>query len=390
MPKDPILTRDFLLVFVANLLQGLSFFLFIHLPRFLTDLGADEVEIGLLIGVTAVAAIASRPTIGRVMDTKGRRPVIITGGILNVVAIFLYLTVTSLGSWLYVVRIMHGVSEGLMFTALFTYGADVVPASRRTEGLALFGVSGFIPMALGGLLGDLILQWAGFNELFLTAAAFGIGAWFIGVALPERSPHLDDAQKGAGFLSAVRQRDLLPIWWMTGIFSVVLTSYFTFLRTFVDDNGFGSVGAFFVAYSATAILLRLFFAWLPERVGEKRVLFPSLVSLGVGFLVLALAGDGTAVIVAGVLTGAGHGYAFPILFGFTLNRAPVADRGSALAFFTALFDVGVLIGGPMLGLIITRSGYPAMYTASAVVLLAGTVTYAVWDKKHDERSATAA
>lgn len=383
MSRDRILTRDFLLVFAANALQGLSFFLFIHLPRFLTDVGADEVQIGLIIGVTAIAAIASRPTIGRLMDTRGRRPVILVGGVLNFVTIFLYLTVSSLGVWIYVVRVLHGVAEGMMFTALFTYGADVVPASRRTEGLALFGVSGFIPMALGGVLGDLILDWSGFDELFLTAAVFGILAWLIGIALPERAPHIDHDQKGAGFLSAVRQKDLLPLWWVTGIFSLVLTSYFTFLRTFVDESGFGSVGAFFMAYSITAILLRSFFAWLPERVGEKRVLYPAFATLGLGFMALALADGGAMVLLAGVLTGAGHGYVFPILFGFTVNRASVSDRGSALAFFTALFDVGVLVGGPILGLIITVSGYPAMYTTATVILFAGVVIYALWDRKHD-------
>jgi len=389
MPRDRILTRDFALAFAANVLQGLSFFLFIHLPRFLTDLGADEVGIGLIIGVTAIAAIASRPTIGRIMDTRGRRPVIIVGGILNFMTIFLYLTVNSLGIWIYVVRVLHGVAEGMMFTALFTYGADVVPASRRTEGLALFGVSGFIPMAFGGVLGDLILEWSSFDELFLTAAGLGIMAWLIGIVLPERAPHIDHDQKGAGFMSAITRKDLRPLWWMTAIFSLVVTSYFTFLRTFVDESGFGSVGGFFAAYSATAILLRLFFAWLPERVGEKRVLYPAFVSLGIGFLLLAMAESGAAIAVAGVFAGAGHGYAFPILFGFTVSRAPVADRGSALAFFTALFDVGVLVGGPLLGVIITISGYPAMYTAAAAILAAGVVSYALWDKRYDQLAARA-
>ena len=386
MPRDLILTRDFALVFAANVLHGLSFFLFIHLPRFLTDIGADEVDIGLIIGVAAIAAIVSRPKIGRAMDTRGRRPVIIVGGILNIVAILLYLSVTSLGIWIYVVRVLHGVAEGMMFTVLFTYGADVVPASRRTEGLALFGVSGLIPMALGGVLGELILHWFGFDELFLVAAVFAILAWLMGFALPERAPHVDREQKGAGFLSAIRRRDLLPLWWMTGIFSLVLTSYFTFLRTFVDTVGFGSVGMFFAAYSVTAILLRLFFGWVPQRVGEKRVLHPALASLGLGLLVLATAKSGSAIALAGILAGVGHGYAFPILFAFTVARAPVRDRGSALAFFTALFDVGVLIGGPAFGVMIAVSGYPAMYTAAAVILVAGAVTFAFWDRKHDPRA----
>ena len=383
MPRDRLFTRDFAFVSAANVFQGLSFFLFIHLPLFLTGVGADEVEIGLLVGVTAIAAISVRPAIGKLLDTRGRKPVILIGGVINTTAALLYMTVSTLGIWVYVVRILHGVGLGAMFTSLFTYGTDVVPASRRTEGLALFGVSALLPLALAGLLGDVILGWSGFDALFLTAASFGVLAFAMTTTLTERAPTLAEGARPAGFLAAIKQRNLLPIWWVTGILTLVITSYFTFLRTFVDEVGFGSVGVFFAAYAGTAIVLRLAFAWLPARVGEKTVLYPALASLAVGLLVMAQARSGTHVALAGLLCGVGHAYALPILLGFTVTRAPVGDRGSAVAFFTMLFDVGALSGGPLLGAVIAGFGYPAMFRTGAVILAGGVVSYALWDRRHD-------
>lgn len=368
---------------LANLFQGMSFFLFIHLPRYLEDLGANAVLIGVIIGVTAIASILSRPTIGTIMDTRGRRPVILVGNVVNVGAILLYLTVSSLGPWIYIVRIIHGVAEASLFTALFTYGADVVPASRRTEGLALFGVSGLLPIAFGGILGDIVLSRAGFDELFLTAAAFAFGALIISLWLPERAPALDESDEKTGYFAAIRRPDLLPIWLIIGVFSFVLTGYFTFLRTFIDEVGIGSVGLFFAFYAGTAIALRLAFAWLPARIGEKKVLFPALAAIAIGFVLLARVQTPTDIAIAGVLCGAGHGYAFPILFGFTVTRSPAAVRGATLSFFTALFDIGVLIGGPVLGIIISVSGYPAMYSFAAIAMTIGTVVYWRWDRRYD-------
>ena len=138
----------------------------------------------------------------------------------------------------------------------------------------------------------------------------------------------------------------MPLWWVTLVFSLALTAYFTFLKTFVIDTGIGSVGLFFSTYAATAIGLRLFAAWLPDRVGPKRVLYPALGSMVLGFIVLACATGSGAIAVAGVLCGAGHGYAFPIVMGMVVSRAAEADRGSAMAIFTGLFDVGALLGGP--------------------------------------------
>ena len=383
MTRERLFTRPFVLVSLANLFQGMSFFLFVHLPRYLEDLGANAVLIGVIVGVTAIASIASRPAIGTIMDTQGRRPVILVGNVVNVGAILLYLTVSSLGPWIYVVRIIHGVAEASLFTALFTYGADVVPASRRTEGLALFGVSGLLPIALGGLLGDVVLAQAGFDELFLTAAAFAFGALVISLWLPERAPALEDTKAKTGYFEAIRRPDLLPIWFIIGAFSLVLTGYFTFLRTFIDDVGIGSVGLFFAFYAGTAIALRLAFAWLPARVGEKKVLFPALAAIAIGFVLLARVETSVDVALAGVMCGAGHGYAFPILFGFTVTRSPVAVRGATLSFFTALFDIGVLIGGPLLGFIISVSGYPAMYGVAAALISIASVIYWRWDRRYD-------
>jgi MFS family permease len=105
---DRLLTKPFTVAFAANLLHGLSFFLFIHLPRYLSDLGAGAVEIGVIIGVTAVAAIVIRPALGRIMDTRGRRPVMLVGGALNSVVALLYLGISAIGPPLYLVRIITG------------------------------------------------------------------------------------------------------------------------------------------------------------------------------------------------------------------------------------------------------------------------------------------
>lgn len=382
MHQDRLFTPAFISVFAANLLNGMSFFLFVHLPGFLSDLGADETEIGLLFAVSAVAAIVIRPWLGAAIDQRGRRPVIAVTGLLNIVASLTYLTVSTLGPWLYIVRIVHGIAIGGTFTALVTIGADVIPASRRTEGLALFGVSGLLPIALGGLLGDFLVAGGNFDALFMTAGGLAVGAYALAMSLGESATNTEHGKRPS-YLAAIRQPSLLPLWWIVGVFSLVLTGYFTFMRTFVDSTGIGSVGIFFAFYATTAILVRVVGSRLPTRFGEKRVLMPALAALVVGFVVLARAESVVDVAVAGVLSGIGHGYAFPILFAFTVTRTPEEVRGASLSFFTALFDVGVLIGGPLLGAIIEGAGYPAMFLTAGALLTFAMVTYYVWDRRWD-------
>jgi MFS family permease len=315
------------------------------------------------------------------MDLRGRRVVILAGGALHTLVCALYLTVSDLGPWIYLLRIAHGLAEALLFTALFTYAADLVPARRRTEGIALFGVSGMLPIALGGLLGDWILARADFAAVFALAAALALVSFLLSLGLPERAraPALIEASRG--FRAALAQRDLVPLWWIGTLFALALASAFAFLKRFVDETGIGSVGGFFGAYAGMAVVMRLFFGRLPDRVGPKRVLFPALVSLATGYLVLAFAEAPRDVVIAGALCGAGHGYTFPILFGMVVTRASEADRGSATAIFTALFDLGVVLGGPLFGGLALSLGFSWAYAAAAAVVALGACVFAVWDRR---------
>src|SRR5258706_9824238 len=97
--QERLLTRPFVLLAVAHFFQALALHLNVHLPGFLKQLGAPEVEIGSVYALTAGVAIASRPFVGRVMDRRGRRVVILAGGSLHLLVCLLYLTVHARGMW---------------------------------------------------------------------------------------------------------------------------------------------------------------------------------------------------------------------------------------------------------------------------------------------------
>lgn len=373
------MSRQFLLCFGANFLQNLAFTLYLHLSGFLHELGADEVRIGMIVSLTAATAILWRPPLGTLMDARGRRGVILAGGVLNVAVCALYPTVHALGPWLYVVRAAHGVAEATLFTALMTHAADLLPAKRRTEGIGLYGISGLLPMSVSGVLGDVILRHGTYADLFHVSTAFALASLVLSLPLRDvRHPHDEPTR---GFVAALAQRDLVPLWFIGLVFATALTAQFTFVKTFVLETGIGSVGLFFTAYSIAAIVLRLGFAWVPERVGPKRVLVPALATLAVGYVLLAAATTPSAIAVAGACAGLGHGFVFPILSGLVVDRARTAERGAATAIFTALFDGGALVGGPLLGAVIRDVGYGAMFLCAAALVTVGGLVFLVMDRR---------
>ena len=378
MRQPPLFTRQFLFAFGSNLLMGVTFALFIHYAGFLTELGADEPQIGLIVGVGSLGSLLLRPYVGQLMDRIGRLPLLHAGNLINLASTVLYLTVTEISWWVYTLTIIHGFAEAILYTALTTYGADIIPAERRTEGLSFFGVSGQLPIALGGLLGDFILRRGDYSLLFGVSAGIGGLALLAGLTL--REVERSELEAARGFFHAVRQAPLLPLWLLSSTFAVAVVSFFTFLKTYVLDTGIGSVGTFFALYSATAILLRVVGNRLPRLFGEFRVLVASQIALALGLLSLAMASSDTGVAISGILCGAGHGFAFPILYSLVVTRSAGADRGSALSGFLSFFPLAGLFGAPILGGIIKGYGYAIMYTTVAACVAAATVAFVMWER----------
>ena len=375
-------TRAFILAWIANFLHSTGFHAYLHWPGWLEQRGADEVKIGLLFATLSIAAILARPFIGRLMDTRGRRVVTLSGGIIHVCATALYLWTDTLAGvpWgaLILVRVVHGVAEAALFSVLFTIAADIVPAERRAEGLAIFGVSGLVPLGLGGILGDVVIVAGDFAPLFWITGGCALLGLLASLPLPE-------TRRGGpsrSFLAAARAPELRSLWFVGTCFAVGLAAYFVFLKTYlITYPEIGSMSLFFSVYVAAAVFLRVGFGWMPERYGLIRVLSPALFIGCFGIAVLAVATGPAHLVIAGVACGTSHAFAFPILSALVVTRAQPDERGSAVALFTALFDLGVLVGGPSFGAGARFIGYRPTYAIAAAFVGVATVVFIVWDRR---------
>lgn len=392
--KPRLWTGAFALAWVANFLHSTGFHAFVHAPGWLELHGAGEVGIGVLMATFSVAAILARPVLGRLMDTRGRRLVVVTGGVFHVLTGLLYLGVDALAgtssapatfALIAGVRVVHGIAEAALFSVLFTYAADMVPEQRRAEGIALFGISGMIPLALGGLIGDWVIVDGDYRGLFATTTAVAAAALLCSAFLPETGRK---GRPGRSFFAAAAAPELRSLWVVGTAFAMGLAAYFVFLKTYLlDAPAVGTMGQFFTTYAIAAVALRLGFGWVPERVGLIRVLVPSMVVTAIGLVTIAMATSPIHLIAAAIACGVGHGFAFPILSALVVTRARPDERGSAVALFTALFDLGVLVGGPTFGLIVKLGSYPATFGFAAVLVAAVGVAFGLYERgRHSSSS----
>lgn len=370
---------NFSRVFIAAIFQELAWSLLIHLPGYLNELGATEALIGVLYAGSAVISLVFRPLLGRILDLTHRRTVLLVAGAMNIVVVLLLISTSAWGPYLWIVFLAQRTFQIALFTTMLTYGADSIPIGRRTQGLAIYGLSGLIPIAVGGLAGDLLIDMAGFNGLFLAAAASSITSWLVVWTLPVLP--VRGRQPRRSFWAALVQKNMLPLWFVSLLFAVGLESLFTFARTYVVDRQIGTAGMFFAAYGVAAAVTRIAGGGFYDRVPHRPLLVSSIAAYGLGIGALALAQGVPLFLTAAIVTGTAHGASFPLLSSEVVNRARVSERGSAMSTFTAIFDIALLAGAPAVGLLIDGFSYLVAFSVAGAALVLGALVYGFWDRR---------
>lgn len=372
-------TRPFPIIWTVGLFQEIAFSLMVNLPGRLYELGIEESGIGIAYSMSALAALLLRPWFGRVLDVVHRRTVLRVAGVGNIVAIAALAVIDESGLLLWGAFLLQRIVQVFLYTTALTYAADAVPVGLRTQGLALFGLSGLMPIAFANLIGDALLRLGGYPGVIAAAGVSSLIAWGLVWGLP-LLPVLGERPRRSFWAVAI-QRDMLPLWWITLTFSMGMETVFTFIRTYIDTVGISTMGTFFVVYGGTATLTRMLGGSRYDALPHRPMVVFGVAIQGIGLALVAFA-NGVAMVLSGaLLMGLAHGGVFPILSSEVVSRARTAERGSAVAMFTSLFDAALLIVAPLGGFLIEWAGYTRGFSTVAAILVAGAAVYAAWYRR---------
>lgn len=240
-----LLTRTFVLACAVQLTGSLAGAMYILFPLFVRSLGGTETTIGVLAGLGAASAVAIRWPLGVLLDRVGRKPIMIAATLCHMASSVGFLFVGELGRWCELLVMLNAMAAGAMFTSFVTYAADIVPVTRRAQGLAWFGMWGMMANGLSPLLGEWLQRTGGFQAYFLAAAALASACASIIVWLPnprmqrfEVAPTESRQRLHSGFVFLLA---------LTMLFGAAEASVFTFLAPFLTSQGEGNVGPVFFA-----------------------------------------------------------------------------------------------------------------------------------------------
>ncbi|HEU4371396.1 MAG TPA: MFS transporter [Methylomirabilota bacterium] len=368
---------------VTNFFFFLSLNGFVLLPLHIQQLGGTEIEIGLVMGIYSGVGILCQPLIGPWVDVIGRRPFMLLGIGLNLMAALLAVAPGGV-PLLALVRGLQGIGFSLFFVASFSYVVDIIPPAERGWALGIYGISGFVSTAVAPLIGEWIIRTAGFRALFVLSAALSLVPAALVWPLPETPrPGGLPARLAPGAVRAALEDVLHRHMVVAMFFGLGSGTVFAFLPTFAEDLGVTTLSLFYTAYSLSAIAVRVAGGRLIDTRGRRAVIVPSMFVQAAGTGLLALLGglvtrsSATPVLpglfAAGLMSGSAHGFLYPGLAALVTDATPAERRAAVVGIFSAMFLVGQTAGAFTFGWVANALGYGSMWAALTALLLLGSL-----------------
>ena len=377
------MTANFTLFFAFYVLTPL-------LPLYLSEhFGATKDVIGLVLSGYTITALLFRPFSGYVVDSFPRKTVLMIS--FGAFAIFFagYLAASTLLLFM-IVRTLHGGPFGALTVANSTVAIDVLPSSRRTEGIGYYGLSNNLAMALAPTIGIFIYRYShSFELLFWLALVVACVGWLV-----DSTVSLSAREMARPKSKLSLDRFFLVRGWLLGVNMVAFGFSFGVLSNYLAIYGkevmgiTGGTGAYFMLCSVGLILSRLQGGKalrqgrVTHNAGEGMVI--SLIGYTLFILMPTLAKCSMVNVQwsmvigyygSALLIGLGNGHMWPAFQNMTINVASNSQRGTANSTILISWDIGMGLGILVGGVIAEFLGYAAAFWTVVVVNASGVACF---------------
>lgn len=396
MAKDKLVSPSFCYILAANFLLYFAFYLIMPiLPFYLQEqFGADKSMIGFILSCYTIAALSIRPFSGYLLDTFARRPLYLLAYSAFMVIFAGYIVAGFLTVFI-ILRILHGLAFGMVTVSGNTIVIDILPSSRRGEGIGYYGLANNLAMSFGPMIGLFMHNSVSYTVIFACALASCLLGLFMASLV--KTPYKQPVKKEP--ISLDRFFLLKGTW--AGIALLMLSIPYgmttTYVAMYADEIGITVNSGLYFTFMAIGLAVSRLFSG--RQVDKGRVTL--VIALGMYLAIIsffALASleqlvawnlEFTSWLYIGIalLQGVAFGTMFPAFNTLFVNLAPNRQRGTATSTYLTCWDVGIGIGLVVGGSIAQHwGGFDYAYLFGACLSVVSTLFFLLKAGPHFNRN----
>jgi MFS family permease len=335
-------------------------------PFHILELGGSGLEAGLFLGFLTYSSAFSAPITGALGDRYGKRNLLLVAALALTGFSVLYAIAPSYQIVLGLV-LVHGVFWSCLLSSSSAYMTDIIPKSRRAEGLGYSGFASILAVAVAPWIGLWVFDHGGWTWLCLESAALNLIMAVIAWRLPKDIPHPD-------VRPSLHPADLVEWRVLVGAFTLFLYAFSyggitSFVAVYAEQVGVTPKALYFTAFCLAIIASRPFIGRYADRVGHARLIVPCLGLIVVGIAMLTFVSTRAGFIVSALIFGVGFGSAYPIFVAHLMHHVADDKRGATFGALIGAFDTGIGTGSIAIGWMSEHWGFSRAFGVAAALAL---------------------
>ena len=344
------------------------------LPIYLLDgLHASKSVVGIILSAYMIGALVMRPISGFLADQFPRKMLFLACGILFAAQFEGYLLFKAL-ALVGIVRALHGMSFGALSTSAATLAVDVIPIAKLGTGIGLYGMMGSLAMALGPMIGMLVLEAGSYDAVFITAMGCAAGGVLLGLLVRKQRVTLSRGEKISldRFFLKKGTYAFIGLVLMAFVYGLLVNYLSVFAR---ERHVMANPGYFFLLMSLGLVLSRLFAGGMIDKGYIGRLILGGKSAILLASLLFLFVPTETVFFGSAVAFGLGFGMMSPSYQTLFINLAEPTRRGTANATYLIAWDVGIGAAVLLGGLIAEISSFDHAFILGLIMLFFSAVLY---------------
>lgn len=340
-------------------------------------LGASSTTIGLIMGAYMFTTMFFRPWAGKIIQKHGPIKILRLILIINGLALVLY-TFTGLGGYL-LARILQGVSTAFFSMALQIGIIDALPEQDRSQGISYYSLFSYIPGIVGPVLALGIWQAGGMDYFTVVLIGIAICTGVFGYSAkieknkdqPEGNAPDQSVSMWESFGQLVKNSHLFRCSVLMLSASIVFGAVTTFIPLYASQIPSGNAGIYLMLQAGTVVLARIVLRKRIPSDGRWHATFimGTMFLLALAALCVSMSTTGGVVLfyVGAILMGIAQAILYPTLTTYLSFVLPQLNRNVLIGLFIATADLGISLGGVIMGPLADLFSYSMMYMICAIL-----------------------
>ena len=344
---------------------------FLILPIRVISLGGTEFDIGIIMSMAGISTLLVTPICGFLGDIYKKKYLLISGALLLSFINFLFIYFESIYYSYLILRFFQGCAFSFFFVSAGTLIAENSLEENRTQALGFFGIFAIINHALAPTISVEVVNLLSYNYFFISTSIASLISFMVAMNIDSKEIKNIQSKNGKNFSQLLKNKKLKLVCLIMFLVGGSFLTCLNFAAVFVKSINVVPITLFFLSYTIIALVMRIFFGWLPDKYGQVTFCKPALIFYGLSIGILGMSINFLGVVSAGLLFGISHALVYPSIYTLALRFTDLSNKSKAFSICSVSFTSGGMIFSVFYGLVAETFSFKVMFLSCSIIVTLG-------------------